>query len=313
MHFENEEAYERYPELQEEIKGIVFHDRGSQMRTESLRKIKQFRAKHATEDEITYFAGLMPQVVKGTRQVASSKRTVDGEIVSQAKTFDSDDLSMRQEANFIKNILPGKVEAVEKVLGLTNPKPDRVFGLQQPRFPNPLDPKLSSEAQALVSVAPGTLHAFFAIKNKGCEDSIEAAENQAIRSGATLVAARRNLNQMARNQEKDGNEQDGADNQSFAFSCSWVPQMANLHVHWYERMGDGVGVYHMNLLRAYLMVNQRDIQDLRHDIHNILDWGVSAKRKETLKAVVAGIVANEAVTSVTLPSTASASASPTKS
>ena len=284
MYFEDEEAYDRYSGLQEEVNKIVFGERGSAMRPESLRQIKQWRIENATKDEATYFNGLMPQVIKDTRSQETSKRSFEGEIVSQAKTFDSDGLDKKRDPLFVKNILPQRLEMVEKKLGLTTPKPDFAFGLKRPRFPDPHAPTLPNEVDALIGVAPGLQHPFFVIENKGCEDSIETAENQAIRSGATLVAARRLLNQKAR----PAGEQEigGADIDSFAFSCSWVPQMANIHLHWYELREDGLGVYHMSLLRGYLMSNKGDITDFRRDIHNILDWGVSTKRRKALEELV---------------------------
>lgn len=75
----------------------------------------------------------------------------------------------------------------------------------------------------------------------------------------------------------------GADTSSYAFTCSWVPQMANIHIHWCERRPGGSEIYHMNLLRGYLMSDKWHVSDFRKDVHNILDWGVSPKRKETLK------------------------------
>lgn len=187
--------------------------------------------------------------------------------------------------------------------------------------------------------------------NKGCQHSIEAAENQAQGSAATMVAARRGLNRKAKGkptmpedhttnaadriadaatdianihndasitaadaadaadihndatsnasttaadatndiialdpQASDTNQEElDADTSSFAFTCSWVPQMANLHVHWCERRAGGIEIYHMNLIRGYLMSDGRHVADFRKDVHNILDWGVSGKRKAMLK------------------------------
>ena len=300
MYFEDEESYHYHSELQKEIESLIFRERGSAAQIESLRRIRSWRAENATKDEGTYFAGLVPQIIKGSRSTSSTnKRTFQGEIIVQAKSFDSDGLDVRQNANFVRNILPRRIQATEKRLGLTNPKPDYVYGLRRSRHPDPQEPLMSSEVEALIGVAPGLLHPFFVIENKGCEDSIETAENQAIRSGAALVAARRELNKKARH---DGEEEEevGPDMHSYAFSCTWVPQMANIHVHWYELRANhkangkgATGVYHMNLVRGYLMSDGQHVSDFRRDIHGILDWGVSPKRKETLKRLVSEIVTNE--------------------
>ena len=126
------------------------------------------------------------------------KCTLEGEIVSQAKTFESDDLDSREDCAFVKHILPLRVQKAEAQWGLTNPQPDWVFGLKRPRFPDAEMPALSNETSALIEVAPGLKHAFFTVDNKGSQHSIEAAENQSIRSGAALFAARRTLDRKAK-------------------------------------------------------------------------------------------------------------------
>ena len=59
--------------------------------------------------------------------------------------------------------------------------------------------------------------------------------------------------------------------------------MANPHVHWLELCPDGSEVYHMNLLRGGLMSNKDSVSGFRKDVHNIVDYSVSTKRKETLE------------------------------
>ena len=70
------------------------------------------------------------------------------------------------------------------------------------------------------------------MEEKAAGGSIEDAENQAIRSGAALVESMRQLKKMT--MENGEKEAAGVDTECIAFSCSWVPQMANIHVHWHE-------------------------------------------------------------------------------
>ena len=321
MYFEDEASYDKYPEFKDHIESMVFGDRGSAMRTQSLQNIKTWRKENATNDEKSYFAGLIPKTIR----IASS-------------FFEDDGLDMRRDCLFVNGIIPLRTGAQEaQSQGVTTPKPDFVFGLKAPHFPTPDAPILMNETKARIGVARGIKHSFFSIDNKGAQQSIEAAENQAMRAGATMVNARRLLNRKAakgkaakdivgpiicENQATDTSpiaetdaaddvamsnpfiahaaatadpgtpaepatetpeEPPGVDANSFAFTCSWVPQMANLHVHWCELYPDGSKVYHMNLLRGYLMSNGDHVSDFRKDVHNILDYGVSTKRKETLE------------------------------
>ncbi|KAM0800677.1 hypothetical protein BDR22DRAFT_821535 [Usnea florida] len=101
---------------------------------------------------------------------------------------------------------------------------------------------------------------------------------------------------------------------SFAFSCCWVPQYANIFVHWHELRKDVPidnpfdpthneqsissppqqeqqhgsvqtysSIWHMNLIQSYVFNRDEDMKEFRRDIDNILDWGVSPERKEALR------------------------------
>ena len=327
MYFEVEASYDKYPEFREKIESMVFGDRESAMRTQSLQNIKKWRKENATNDEESYFAGLIPKTIH-------TERSFGQEVEREALSFSKDDgLDMRQDCLFVHGILPLRTGAPEaQSQGVTTPQPDLVFGLKVPQHPKLNAPILKTETEAQIGVARGIKHPFFSINNKGSQHSIEAAENQAMRSGATMVNARRLLNRKAAKgkagpiREKQATdtsfpiantntaddaamsdpfiahatattdtatpteqatevpeEPPGVDTNSFAFTCSLVPQMANLHVHWCELYPDGSKVYHMNLLRGYLMSDDVHVSAFRKDVHNILDYGVSTKRKETLE------------------------------
>ena len=339
MFFEDEDSYEKYPEFKAYIENMVFGSRGSAMRTESIQSIKTWRAENATKDEKTYFAGIIPKIFKEMRGgPASKKRSFGEEVARQAESFfKNDGLDQREDCLFTKGLLPLRTSYAEAAAqGVTTAKPDFVYGLRYPRYPDLDAPVLTNETKAEVGVAPGIRHAFFSVDNKGSQQSIESAENQAMRAGATLVNARRYLNRKGKGkvgplmsgnevtgtdavtadaamsdpfvspadaeanttapgpQANEVQEEDlGVDPSSFAFTCSWVPQMANLHVHWCERRTGGSEFYHMNLLRGYLMSDNDHLSHFRKDVHNILDYGVSTKRKEILKQLERDIAKHE--------------------
>ena len=341
MNFEDEDSYESFKEFKAYIENMVFAERGSVMRTESVKSIKKWKAENATKDERSFFAGLIRKVIKDTRDgPGSNKRSFADEVARQAVTFESDGLEKREDCLFVKGLLPLRQSPAEAAAqGLTTAKPDFVYGLKCPRFAE-FGAPLSIETQAAIEVAPLVRHAFFSVDNKGSQHSIEAAENQSMRAGATMVKARRYLNRKAKGklgpnlpgrdvtctdavmgntatitdaamsdpfvtpadaeasitapQADESQEADSVvDTSSFAFTCSWVPQMANLHVHWCEQRRGGFEVYHMNLLRGYLMSDNDHLSHFRKDVHNILDYGVSAERKETLKQLERDIAEHE--------------------
>ena len=345
LFFEDEDSYVKYPEFKAYIEEMVFGNRSSVMRNESLQNIKTWRVENATKDEKTFFAGIMPRIIKEVRNVSvPKKRSFEGEIVHQAKSFKKDGLDQREDCLFVKSLLPLRTTSGEAAShGVTTAKSDVVYGLKIPRHPDLDEPILKGETMAEIEVAPGLQHAFFSVDNKGSQNSIEAAENQAMRAGATMVRARRLLDRKARGkigptmpeneargtervkvdaetatdaamsdhfvtlagaeahtaatgpQAREAQEEEdlGVDTTSFAFTCSWVPQMANLHVHWCERRPGGFEVYHMNLLRGFLMSDNDHLSHFRKDVHNILDYGVSSKRKETLKQLESDIAKHE--------------------
>lgn len=67
--------------------------------------------------------------------------------------------------------------------------------------PSPAASGLSEHTKALIGVASGLRHAFFAGENKDCQHGIEAAENQAMRTGAAMVYAQTILRHEATSSE----------------------------------------------------------------------------------------------------------------
>ena len=320
MFFEEEDSYEKQTEFKEHLNEMIFGDRASGMRALSVKKAKQFRKFHGDEDEETYFSYAVPVYihVNGFPEAALSMST---DFVAQG-------LHHVKSGLFTPGVLPRRASEdwFEKIVGMTTPKPDYTFGLEQNRYPNEAEQQLSQEVQTLVSLCPNLRHPFFVIENKGANNSIEKAENQAIRSGAALVLAQRRLRYIAKKavearkqaresgkgkqkessaesqshnsgatrkwedkEPKKGEEPVGVDRDTIAFSCSWTPQMAKIHVHWHERKDEkdgGDSVYHMDVLGAYLVGEDQYIRCFRNDVHNILEWGVSKERKDKIQAMM---------------------------
>lgn len=198
MYFEDEESFEKYPDFKASIEKMVLGFRHSAMRDESVKKFKDWRAANVTKNEKTLFGHLVSLIVKDARSVTGTKRTFEDELKLQVLPFNSDGLDHLEDQLFVKNILPLRKPADAAQQGLITAKPDYVYGLKIPRFSDLSKPLLSANTEACISVASGLKHAFCSADFKGCQHSIEAAENQAQRSGATMVAARRALNHKAK-------------------------------------------------------------------------------------------------------------------
>ena len=293
------------------------------MKPDSVERIFAERAKNATTGKDSYFRKLKPLIIKEGRMVDTRKKNFAEEIIYRSKAWADDGLDDRAGLPFVRRILFQDLRSTEAQLGLKNPKPDFTFGFEDPANPPRTASRLSNADTALIKMAESLRHPFFVVENKSAQEPIEEAENQAIRSGAALVEARRQLENTARSTTDDA-EMEGVDLTSFAFSCCWVPQYANIFVHWHELRKDipiddpfndhersllqqqqqqqgeeeqdeqeqveqekrtetYSSIWHMNLIQGYAFNRETDMKEFRRDIDNILDWGVSPERKDALR------------------------------
>ena len=252
MRFNDRDAFEeRCVRFQEEIDTLITKDRTSRMAEASQKALMKTINKNATQNEKTLLNLVVPKVVKESRVVSTGKHTLDGNVINFVRDYDDDQLHSIQESIFVKDLVPGKnYSSHEKTMGLTNPSPDWTFGVQEDHCPMP-EKQHSPSVLALIGVSPGMLYPFLVIETKSAEDGIAVAENQAIRDGAVLVNARMRLNEMAK--PADYVRPVGAAHDSYAFSCAWVPDMAKIFVHWFEKKTDGCEIFHMNMIHSYLM------------------------------------------------------------
>ena len=278
MWFDATDRLDGCTEFKEKVFKIFQKDRPSRMNEDSFKKISGYIKEHATDNEATYVDGLVDPVIKSERTVATKKRDAMGEILFVCQSFEDDEMVRARDVQFGKCFLPGKmVKKTENQLGLTDPKPDFTFGIKRNKHHLP-GTAPSDKVKAIIGIADGMIHPFFVIENKGCEAPIDVARNQAIRDGACIVNARLHLNSLA---ENDGWQRPkGADMDAFAFSCTWDVNVSELWIHWHETLDDGAGLFHMNRLGIYLNVDRQHLTQFRHDVHNILDWGILTNRRK---------------------------------
>ncbi|KAL9130894.1 MAG: hypothetical protein Q9217_001044 [Psora testacea] len=288
------EAFARCPEFKSHVFQIFSRDRGSRMQEDSYNKAVRYMEENATVDEQSYHEGLLPYVVKESRSLQSRKRNASDEVITVCKTFEADEMIRLKGIKFLNKFLPGQLDGkIEKKLGLSDANPDYTFGIRENHFPKP-GTSPSDNVKAIIGVAPGMIHPWFVIENKGAEGSLSECQNQALRDGATMVNARIQLNAKATTTPKPV----GADMDAIAFSCTWIPQMAELYVHWFEKQDAKTGIFHMHRLGNYMLDRRDELTQFRHDVHNILDWGVLTNKREA-EAVVTKIISKTKAASTT--------------
>ena len=281
MWYDDVEAFDRCPDMKEKVAEIITHARGSEMGDTSVKKVLAAVRDNYTKNEKTHFNKVRPLVIKVTRSVIdqdSESSEGSGAVEFLKREFEKDGLEMVEDANFTRRLLPLPDSVTsDKAMGLTEPNPDFTFGIVKPKpFPD-AEVHVPEEIKAYLGVAPSMRFPFYVEEYKSAEQGIVKAEHQAMRDGAVLVNARIKLNEALK--PASWVRPTGADLDSFVFSCAWTPYMAEMFVNWYEKLPNGKEVFHTTMVGdSYRMNNADDTRRLRHDIENILDWGLLKHR-----------------------------------
>ncbi len=279
MYCDNE-AFTRYPYFMDIITEIITSAPRSVMADTSAEKVLVAVKKNYTQNEKTIFRSIQPLVIRTARDIAGKDGDLSDGVEMVKRSFEEDGLQVVEDCNFIRNLLPSGVSdsnTNNKTMGLTDPKPDLTYGIREPEQMPEAEHQVPQQLLTYLSVAPGMRYPFYVEEHKSAEEGIIKAEHQAIRDGAVLVNARMRLNQALK--PEDWALPVGPDTDSFVFSCAWTPDIARIYVNWYEKL-EGRGRFHMNKIgKNYSMDDPDEIKKLRHDIHNILDWGLLDFRK----------------------------------
>ena len=284
MHCDDNEALIRCPHFMNVVAEIVTDAPRSAMAESSAKKVLVAVKANYTQNEKTIFRKMQPLVIKAARYITGQNGDLSDGVELVKREFEEDGLEVIEDCNFVKNLLPsGGSDSLsnDKTPGLTDPKPDLTYGIKGPERRPKAEQKVPQHLLACLSVAPGMRYPFYVEEHKSVEETIIKAEHQATRDGAVLVNARMKLNRVL--EAEDWVMPVGPDKDSFVFSCAWTPDIAKLYVNWYEKLEDG-GIFHMHKITdSYRMDVGNDIRRLRHDIHNILDWGLLEFRQRGQK------------------------------
>lgn len=206
--------------------------------------------------------------------------------------------------------LPNK--SMDQGLEMKNVELDFIFGITPNRFPIVSVPEV---IDSLLVIAPGMFHPFLIIQGdfqgEGDQESMLQAKDRCRLGGSTLVHATRTLNKIVFSNESVSNSNgesiaqnsvntdttaakresnilqsglaeltENADSDTFVFSVTISTQIVKFYVNWYENnqndlQGDPQPLFHMNLVKSVAFKDHKALQEIRHTLHNICEWGAN--------------------------------------
>lgn len=126
MQYDDEEAWNRYPEFQKTIESILEVPRGSVMRDESHKKANRLIKEKRFMGEDSFREKVFPAIIPMAHLVVTKQRDRDGNSILAVHDYeDVDSLGIAQKPHFAKNFMPNKMYGKKvKEFGLTEPVPD---------------------------------------------------------------------------------------------------------------------------------------------------------------------------------------------
>ncbi len=320
-----DEEAEGYEHVLVHAKSIIRGERGSVMRPKSRKKLGEIRQTYGSRGESTFLHNTWSQLIRPERHVQGA--TPEFGENWYVRSWDLDNLDGNWDEEFRKGSVPALTARDDLILPerVSNPKPDITYGIKPAGF-TPAQHAVNIRYNGFTEVSPALFHSFFVVEWKNAGGSVEDAENQACRGGAAIVNGLDQLKAVLAELEKkkidaeqgpgtsssisnpphkraptpeveqnDGLPLDTASQSdttlpSMAFSLALQASVATIHVHWSEQK-KGVTIFHMHLVRTYAIRDDEAWEHLRHDIDNILDWGVLTHKTEIQK-ILDDIIAN---------------------
>ena len=289
LRIEDKVAKQSWPQVVFLAKQLRTRQRNSEMDERSQELALQDRDYYAFTNERTFVAEMWRHMHGDHRNKRTSEEadSVIADAQWTTEAWQVDHLGARWDIDFryesiprLENVTPALAKFLESNPRIKNPKPDLAYGIRYGAFTT-LQQDIIHTYPRYTEVSPGLCFPFFAAEFKGSQGSMEEADLQACRSGAAMVNGIRELYKEAGREKKDA----GADEDSFAFTLALIPQFANLYVHWAEVAPGSQTIYHMHQINTYSLKIATHYQDIRHDLNNILDWGLD-KRLNQLKDIV---------------------------
>lgn len=287
----DEVAKQRCPEVVEFASKLVKRKRHSNMDEASQRDACETQHRVGLANEATFVREIWNHVHEHHRDKRISgdpgSDIVDAEW--ERETWNEAHLGAKWDQEFGSDMIPRleprdatTIRFLHSLPRIKDPKPNIAYGINETAFTSN-ERKIMYRHRNCLKFLSGLCFPFFAAE---FTDNINMtyAMFQACRSGASMVAAARESNSILGLEKKDA----GADMSSFAFTLAFYSPLACMYVHWVEVVPGQPAIYHMHPIGGYLFGNPSAYQEIRRDLNNILDWGLSDRlkqAKETLDAV----------------------------
>ena len=318
----NDDAFEEASEFKNLVMGIVSAERGSAMKTSSVRRFRASVKQYEWSNEATFLHHIIP-ILHGLGYHVK----VDSE---QEKHLDKGKLEWRDflvdegvvyqlDKDFARTLLPGKFDEgssltseltkhLAKEAGMINPRPDMVYGLKSEKHSIAVGTEVPPCILELLEIVPDVRHAFLIIEGKSHAGSSAVAANQARRGGATLVKAARKLQAILQEGSTLSTNEDAPDLEefeapgspgtsvaqlkqkraikpdlnSFVFSVTISPLHFTVWVHWYD---EGNQLYHMNIVDSFAVRGAKGSNPIRWAMHNIVEWGANDRANQNSQLI----------------------------
>lgn len=296
-------ALKKYPAFQDKLDTILNNTRASEAKAASVQNFQRTHEAYKRQNEATLTANLLPLLIKLRRSVnrepatctpppdasdCLSHESVIEESKREKYTNDRADVAFLEDGiltfadkDFTRSLVPWKrdasssasilIKAMAKIQGMTNPRPDYIYGFSPGKLELPIDYSQESDIPALLDLVNGMVFPFLFIEAKSDTGSHAEGENQACRAGSTIVDVHRAL--LAKTSPIDAVKKTGPDEETFVFSCVMGPLSMDIYVHWAEVLPSGEVLYQMNLVSTDDFRWPVSVTALRQKLHNILDWG----------------------------------------
>ncbi|KAL8899549.1 MAG: hypothetical protein Q9192_001517 [Flavoplaca navasiana] len=286
-----------YPDFAAHLDGIINGKRTSGVTAAQFEDFQFSLNIYQGQNEDTMLVALLPFIIKADRTVeAPHDELTEGE-KTQVQSFLRSGLITIVNKEFVREFQRfredgGKLDKeliteMAKESGMTNPKPDRTYGIDPKKYQFPAYFQISAELDHYLQIVEGLHHPCFILEGKSASGSLMDADNAACRGGTSLVRASRLL------RRKLGMDTTtlGADWKTFIFSATLCPTAIFIWVHWAEVKGedDGNTIFHMTKLKQYFLDDKQHFGAIRRTLHNILDWGCG-ERFEGLRPLYEAIV-----------------------
>ncbi|KAL9104812.1 MAG: hypothetical protein Q9163_000260 [Psora crenata] len=282
-------------------RSVLEDRRGSKLTAPQAQEVIDIIQDNCEEPETTFLVEFQAAILGKSRKVTNDKAVkdmtedeLDDEKNWIVAAWKKDHLRQRWQIDFIKEEVPQPVtdniywnKILRQFPRVKTPRPDISWGNYYTAFTLYQTHVLINNRLNLVG--NNIYNVFFILEAKCMNSGISEAENQCLRSGATMVSNFRKFNAAASDHPNGPSssmlstpiQYPKVDVDSFAFSLAVAPDKAHMFVHWCLEVGPSYVHWHAHRLAEYSFYRLDEITQLHHDIDNVLDWGVGPRKRKT--------------------------------